>query len=68
MLQQRQPRSAARIRRLDSYHPLASRAFETPKEATKRLQLREGQKGRALRIPERYLIRLQNGNLNLPES
>ena len=68
LLQQRQLRSIARIRRLDSYHPLATRASETPKDAIKRLKLREGQNERVFRVPERYFTRLQNANHSLPAS
>ena len=68
ILQQKQLRSIARIRRLDSYHPLASRANETPKDAIKRLKLREGQNERVFRVPERYQTRLQNANVILPAS
>lgn len=68
LLQQKQLRNIARIRRLDSYHPLATRANETPKDAIKRLKLREGQNGRVFRVPERYSTRLQNASHNLPAS
>ena len=68
MLQQKQLRSTARIRRLDSYNPLASRANETPKDASKRLKLRQGQNERVFRVPERYQTRLQIANFILPAS
>ena len=68
LLQQKQLRNTARIRRFDNYHPLATRANETPKDAIKRLKLREGQNERVFRVPERYVTRLQNANHTLPVS
>lgn len=58
VLQMRQIKSAARIRRLDCWHPLTRRAVETPKDVIERLRLRAGQKERTFRVPERYLTRL----------
>ena len=59
ILQQKMLRSAARMRRMDAWHPLALRAAEDPKDTIKRLGLRSGQRDRLFRQPERYMTRLQ---------
>ncbi len=66
LLQQRQLRAAARIQRMDTWHPLLTRSQEGPKETISRLGLRAGQKSRTFTNPERYLTRLQVSLQNLP--
>nr|CCA28121.1 hypothetical protein SS1G_12417 [Albugo laibachii Nc14] len=66
LLQQKQLLAAARIQRLDAWHPLVFRARESPKETISRLKLRAGQKDRAFTVPERYLTRLQISARSIP--
>lgn len=51
--------TAARIQRVDTWHPLVFRARESPKGTICRLKLRAGQKDRLFTVPERYPARLQ---------
>ncbi|KAI0998038.1 hypothetical protein K3495_g10151 [Podosphaera aphanis] len=66
LLQERQLRAAARIQRLDVWHPLVLRSRESPKETISRLGIRVGQKSRLFTFPERYFTRLQISARNLP--
>ena len=66
LLQQKQLLTAARIQRLDAWHPLVFRARENPKETINRLNLRAGQKDRSFTVPERYLTRLQMSARSVP--
>lgn len=66
ILQQKMLRSAARMRRMDAWHPLAIRAAEDPKETIRRLGLRSGQRNRLFRQPERYMTRLQMSVRRVP--
>ncbi|KAI0994090.1 hypothetical protein K3495_g14093, partial [Podosphaera aphanis] len=66
LLQERQLRAAARIQRLDVWHPLVLRSRESSKETINRLGLRAGQKSRSFTFPERYFTRLQISARNMP--
>ena len=66
LLQQRQLQAAARVQRLDTWHPLVFRSREEPKDTINRLGLRAGQKDRTFKVPDRYLTRLQMSAKTMP--
>lgn len=66
ILQQRRLRAAARILKLDTWHPLAIRSREGFKGTIYRLGLRAGLDDRTFTVPERYLTRLQISIQNVP--
>lgn len=68
LLQHKKLLAAARIRRLDEWHPLVFRSSETLKETISRLGLRNGKKDRPFTLPERYLTHLQMSVKILPDS